>query len=215
MPRVLLLFAHPALDKSRAHRRLAAEWPALRARLPGLTVHDLYEAYPDYDVDVAREQALLAAHDVVLFQFPFYWYSTPPLLKQWEDLVLEHGWAYGRTGRALEGKRCACLLTAGGRAEAYRPEGSNRFTVRQLLAPLEQTAHLCRMTWLPPWVLHGTHRLEPAGRDAAAARYAQLLTAFHDGDLGAHPDDSLGETIDAALDRALAAREARAAGVGA
>lgn len=212
MPRVLLLFAHPALDKSRAHRRLAAEWPALRARLPGLTIHDLYEAYPDYDVDVAREQALVAAHDVVLLQCPFYWYSTPPLVKQWEDLVLAHGWAYGRTGRALEGKRFACLLTAGGRADAYRPEGTNRFTVRQLLAPLEQTAHLCRMTWLPPWVLHGTHRLAPADLDAAAARYAALLTAYHDGSLGAHPDDARGDTIDAALDRARVAGAIAGAG---
>ncbi len=68
MVRVLILFAHPALEKSRMHRRLVAERPAL----PRLTFHDLYEAYPAFDIDVAREQALLVAHDVIVFQHPFY-----------------------------------------------------------------------------------------------------------------------------------------------
>ena len=176
MSRVLVLFAHPALEKSRVHRHLVARRP-VRAEL---TFHDLYEAYPDFDVDVPREQALLAAHDVVVFQFPFYWYSTPALLKQWEDLVLEHGWAYGQHGRALEGKRVLCAVTAGGRAMAYEREGYNRFTVRELLAPIEATVRLCGMAYLAPWVVHGTHRLDPPEIDALAERYAALLDALCD-----------------------------------
>jgi glutathione-regulated potassium-efflux system ancillary protein KefG len=127
------------------------------------------------DVDVRREQELLSAHDVVVFQFPFYWYSTPPILKQWQDLVLEHGWAYGSKGTALRGKSLLCALSAGGRAEAYRSEGHNRFTVRQLLAPLEQTARLCGMEFLEPWVVYGTHRLTEAEIGDAAVRYRALL----------------------------------------
>jgi len=61
--------------------------------------------------------------------------DTPPLLKQWEDLVLEHGWAYGRSGTALRGKHAMHIITAGGREEAYQHEGYNRFTMRELLAP--------------------------------------------------------------------------------
>jgi glutathione-regulated potassium-efflux system ancillary protein KefG len=67
-PKVLLLFAHPALERSRVHRRLLAE----AVSMDGVTVHDLYEAYPDFDVDVRREQALLSAHDVLVVQCPFY-----------------------------------------------------------------------------------------------------------------------------------------------
>ena len=174
--RILLLFAHPALEKSRVHRRLVASVPSL----PGLTFHDLYEAYPDYDVDVAREQALLVAHDLVVLQHPFYWYSTPPLLKQWQDLVLEHGWAYGSQGRALEGKWVLDVLTVGGRAEAYRRGGYNRFTVRELLAPMEQTVRLCRMRFLPPWVVYGTHRMSDAEIERVAGDYRGLLVALHD-----------------------------------
>lgn len=168
---VLILFAHPAYEKSRVHRYLTA---AVRA-LPGVTFHDLYEAYPDQDVDIAREQALLAAHDVIVFQHPFYWYSVPPLLKQWMDLVLEHGWAYGSTGRALEGKVLQVAMTAGGREMAYGPEGFNRHTFREFLAPIEATARLCRMEFREPWVRAGTHLMTPAESEAAAADYAALI----------------------------------------
>ena len=67
--RILVLFAHPALEKSRVNRRLVQ---AVRD-LDGVTLHDLYEAYPDLDIDVAREQELLTLHDVIVFQHPFYW----------------------------------------------------------------------------------------------------------------------------------------------
>ena len=202
MPRVLVLFAHPALEKSRVHRRLVAELPALVAARPAITFHDLYEAYPDYDVDVAHEQALLLAHDVVVLQFPFYWYSAPPLVKQWEDLVLEHGWAYGSQGRMLEGKRLLCVLTAGGGASAYAHGGYNRFTVRELLAPVEQTAALCRMTFLPPFVVHGTHRMDDAGLAHEVVRYRTLLEALCDGRLDAVEAEAA--TLGPVLDRLLA-----------
>lgn len=172
MPGVLIQFAHPALEKSRANRVLLAA----AQDVPGVTINDLYEAYPDFDVDVDREQDLLLRHDFILLHHPFYWYSAPALVKQWEDLVLEHGWAYGREGNALTGKHLMNVITTGGRAEAYQPEGYNRFTIRQFLTPFEQTARLCKMTYLPPFVVHGTHRLDEAGIEAAAERYRALLT---------------------------------------
>jgi len=176
MSRVLLLFAHPDLEKSRANRKLVE-----RARgVSGVTFHDLYEAYPDFDVDVKREQALLLAHDTVVLQHPFYWYQAPALVKQWEDLVLEHGWAYGTGGTALRGKRLVSAITTGGGEAAYRAEGHNRFTVRQLLAPIEQTARLCGMDYPPPFVVHGTHRLDAGGIGRAAEEYALVLAALRD-----------------------------------
>jgi glutathione-regulated potassium-efflux system ancillary protein KefG len=174
MARILILFAHPALEKSRVHRRLLARIP------DGVTLHDLYQAYPDFDVDVRREQELLLAHDLVILQHPFFWYSTPPLLKQWEDLVLEHGWAYGSQGTQLRGKWMMNLLTAGGRAQAYQHGGYNRFTIRELLAPIEQTARLCGMTYLPPYAIHGTHRLDEPEIERQADLYAAFLTGLRD-----------------------------------
>ena len=179
MARVLILFAHPLLERSRVHRGLIRDLPDG----PEVTFHDLYEAYPRLDIDVAREQELLLEHDVIVFQFPFYWYSTPPILKQWQDLVLEHGWAYGSEGNALEGKTFMAVLSAGGTEAAYCSQGKNRFTVRELLAPIEQTAMLCGMHFLPPYVVFGTHRLSEGEIIRHSARYRTLLDALSAGEL--------------------------------
>ncbi|HEY0603524.1 MAG TPA: NAD(P)H-dependent oxidoreductase [Herpetosiphonaceae bacterium] len=194
MARVLILFAHPALEKSRMHRRLVSAVPDL----PNLTFHDLYEEYPAFDVDVPREQALLLEHDLIVLQHPFFWYSTPPLIKQWEDLVLEHGWAYGSKGVALRGKRMLSLITAGGGSAAYQHDGYNRFTIRELLAPIEQTAYLCKMEYLPPYVIHGTHRMTEAMMEQETRRYHQLLTLLHDDaiDFGAIRHATLNEALE-------------------
>jgi glutathione-regulated potassium-efflux system ancillary protein KefG len=202
--KLLLLFAHPAYERSRVNRRLLE---AVR-ELPGLTVNDLYEAYPEFDVDVRREQELLEAHDVVVLQHPFYWYSTPALLKQWEDLVLEHGWAYGSEGTALTGKTLLSAITCGGREEAYAPEGLNRYTIRQLLAPVEQTARLCGMEYPPPFVVHGTHGMSRETIAGHAADYRRVLEALRDGTLDLEAarsrprlNDRLDEIIDTGAKR--------------
>jgi glutathione-regulated potassium-efflux system ancillary protein KefG len=177
--RVLVLFAHPALQNSRVNREL------LRAarELDGVTVHDLYEAYPDFDVDVPREQQLLVEHQLVVMQHPLFWYSTPALLKEWQDLVLEHGWAYGSEGDALRGKRLINAVTAGGSESTYCAQGHNRHTVRELLAPIERTAALCGMEYLPPFVVHGTHKLKGPDILRHAEDYARVLSALRDGRL--------------------------------
>ena len=120
--KVLILFAHPALQRSRVNARL------VRAvqDLPGVTVNDLYERYPDFLIDVPREQDLLVEHDVVVFQHPMYWYSSPALLKEWQDLVLEYGFAYGAGGTALEGKILLNAVTCGARQEVYSRDGGYR-----------------------------------------------------------------------------------------
>ncbi len=106
--RILVLLAHPAHRRSRANAALRDAAKAVE----GVTLHDLYEAYPDFLIDVDHEQALLLRHDVIVFQHPVYWYSSPAILKEWQDLVLEHGFAYGRAGTALAGK---ALLVRGHR----------------------------------------------------------------------------------------------------
>lgn len=148
--------------------------------MPGITFRDLYEEYPTFDIDIQREQELLLAHDLIVLQHPFFWYSTPALVKQWEDLVLEHGWAYGSQGNALRGKKLLSVITAGGGASAYQHEGYNRFTIRELLAPIEQTAYLCKMEYLPPYVIHGTHRMTPENIEHTAERYRQMLILLRD-----------------------------------
>ena len=192
---VLILFAHPALEKSRVNRILVQGLD----RLDGVTVHDLYEVYPDFDIDVAEEQKLLLDHDVIVLHHPFFWYSVPALLKQWEDLVLEHGWAYGAGGTALVGKKMMAAITTGGRASAYCRGGHNRYTIEELLRPIEQTARLCGMEYLPPFVVHGTHGMTPAETHDHSRDYRRALEALRDGRLdfrAAHRIGRLNEDLD-------------------
>ena len=144
--------------------------------LEGVTFHDLYEHYPDLHINVGREQALLREHQLIVLQHPFYWYSSPAIIKEWQDLVLEHGFAYGDHGTALRGKKLLTAITTGGPEEAYARSGFNHFSIRELLAPFEQTARLCGMEYLPPFVVYAAPRFAPEEVAAAAARYRSLLT---------------------------------------
>jgi glutathione-regulated potassium-efflux system ancillary protein KefG len=175
--RVLILFAHPAFHRSRANRALI---DAVRG-LEDVTFHDLYEAYPDLMVDVPREQGLLEAHDAVVMQHPFYWYSAPALVKEWLDLVLTHKWAYGEGGTALAGKTWLSAITSGGSEASYGPRGGNRFSVEEFLRPFEATAQLCGMHWRKPFVLHASHLVSQSELVDAALKYrAEILALQRD-----------------------------------
>lgn len=176
MAKILILFAHPAFETSRVQKSLIGKVSGI----PGITIHDLYETYPDFDINIKKEQELLLNHDIIIWQHPFYWYSSPPVLKQWIDLVLEHGWAYGSNGMALLGKYIFNCISTGGPGHVYQTGGENRFTIRELLSPFDQTAYLCRMIYLPPFVIHGAFRLSNAELDEYAEKYAGLLTSMRD-----------------------------------
>jgi glutathione-regulated potassium-efflux system ancillary protein KefG len=179
MAKILILFAHPAFEKSRVHTQMLA---AIRG-MQGITLHDLYEVYPDMNIDVRHEQSLLLQHDIILFQHPFYWYSAPAIIKQWMDLVLEHGWAYGRTGTALRGKIAGSIVTAGSQESAYSKDGWHHHSVREFLLPFQQTAALCNMQYLEPFVIYGTHKLTYNSINEQAVNYKQMLEQLRDGQL--------------------------------
>jgi len=175
--RVLVLFAHPSLDRSEANRPLTAALAAVE----GVTLVDLYAEYPTFEINVDREQARLLSHEVICFMHPLYWYSTPAILKEWQDLVLEHGFAYGAGANSLHGKLFFNALTAGGPELAYCAVGYNHFTIRELLYPLEQMARLCGMVYLPPFALFGARTAVEEGRlSVHAADWVRVLEALRD-----------------------------------
>jgi glutathione-regulated potassium-efflux system ancillary protein KefG len=200
-------FAHPALEKSRVNRVLIDGVDSVE----GVTFHDLYEAYPGLDIDVAREQALLADHDVVVMHHPFFWYSTPAILKEWQDLVLQHGWAYGADGNALRGKFLMSAVTTGGKEDAYQVDGFHGCHVRDFLLPIARTAWLCGMVWLAPFIAHGTLHMTRQEMAGHARDYRRLLGALRDGavDLtkAADPDLAyINRDLDAVIQEATDAR---------
>lgn len=147
----LVLVFHPNFSASRVNRRLTEEME----KQTNVTVRRVYEVYPDEKIDVAAEQGLLEQHDRIVLQFPFYWYSTPPLLKKWEDVVLTYGWAYGSKGDKLHGKELLIAVSAGAHKENYLPNGNFKYTVPELLRPLQATSNLIGTRYLAPFILHG------------------------------------------------------------
>lgn len=178
--RWLLLFAHPSQHLSEVNVPL---FEAARG-IDNITCVDLYREYPTYQIDVDREQARLREHDGLIFLFPLYWYSTPSILKEWQDLVLEYGFAYGEGGEALVDKPFLCALSAGGSEQAFCAKGYNHFTIRQLLQPLEQMAAITRMQYLPPFALFNARlAVEEQRIEAHVSLWRRILQDLVAGDL--------------------------------
>lgn len=200
MSRILVYFAHPGRRYSRANLGMAE---TVR-HLAGISFVDLYEHYPRHDIDIEAEQARLLDADVIVFQFPLFWYSTPSLLKDWMDLVLEHGFAYGEGGEALKGKALLCAITTASPEDAYSSDGFQHYPLRTFLTPLEQTARLCQMRFLPPYVLYEALKASEDERLGAHENgYKRLMLGLREGVFdhqGAQRIDILqARTLDAVL----------------
>jgi glutathione-regulated potassium-efflux system ancillary protein KefF len=107
---ILIIYAHPYPQHSHANKRMLEQ----ARTLDGVEIRSLYQLYPDFNIDVAAEQAALARAELIIWQHPMQWYSVPPLMKLWMDKVLSHGWAYGHNGIALRGKSLMWAVTTGG-----------------------------------------------------------------------------------------------------
>ena len=203
--RLLVLYAHAAPHLSRVNRRLAD----CARQVDGVYLHDLYETYPDFYIDVVREQALVAQAEVLVFLHPLQWYAAPALMKEWVDCVLAESWVCGadNTGGTLRGKRYWLVATTGGGAEEYAVGARHGRPFAHYLAPFEQTAALCGMTWIAPHILHAAHAVDAATVDAHVARFGALLHQLaaapsldFDLDLNPHPGHGNGHPAGAADD---------------
>lgn len=155
----VVLTAHPALETSTVNR----QWFDALSQIDGVTTRDLMAVGgAEMRFDPIAEQAVLQAADRVVLQFPFYWYSSPPVLKAWLDQVLLPGFAYGPGGDKLHGKELGVAVSTGGPAESYAPSGMNSFPMPVFLSPFEQTAKMLGMRYLPPFVLHSAMSRDPA-----------------------------------------------------
>lgn len=176
MPSVLLNLFHPDFAHSRGNRALI---DAVRT-LPNVTLRHHDALYPDGTIDVPTEQALLEAHDVHVMQFPFYWFSSPPLFKAWQDQILQWGWAFGDR-QALKGKAWRIVTTLGGGPDDYSPDGLAGHTVDEILLPVRLTASYCGIEWLEPLTVFNVGAPEPKGLmpeqlEHCAAEYRSLIS---------------------------------------
>ena len=176
MTETLILLSHPDYAKSRANRALADA----AAALPGVEVAHLDGLYPDGRIDTDAEVARLVAAKRIVLQFPIRWYSTPPLLKAWQDAVLTRMFYINpRTeGDLMAGRTLMVAATAGNTPAAYMAEGANLFAVPELLKPLRSTAHRCGLGWREPFLVYEASAAKGADLAAAGRAYAERLSAL-------------------------------------
>ena len=173
MPRrVLVLLSHPNFSHSVVNRRLIE----VAEGIDGVRCRHLESLYPDYDLDVAAEQQAVREHDVLVFQHPLYWYSSPPHLKLWIDRVLLRDFAFGRRDPETKGKSLRSVVSAGGPESAYGADGFNGYPITDFLRVFERTAIFCRMRWEPPLILHNTYGAASEEIDAHVEKYRSWLS---------------------------------------
>jgi putative NADPH-quinone reductase len=175
--KILVLTAHPNLENSQINK----VWFDALSSAAGVTARNLTEiGGPTMTFDIEAEQAELLSHDRIIFQFPFYWYSAPPVLKAWMDQVLSYGFAYGPGGDKLSGREFLLLVSTGGPADSYHAGGYNNFSMDEFLKPFQQTALLAHMRYLRPFVFHGMAR---AAADEIEASVLPMLQHISDPEL--------------------------------
>ncbi len=151
--KTLIIFIHPQIEISVINKR----WIEELNRFPEkYVVHDLYKAYPTGKIDIEKEQRLIESYDKIIFQFPFYWFSSPPLLKKWFDEVLLYGWAYGsKSGYKMQGKKIALAISAGISDEDFSATGKYKYTIKELTRPFELTFEYVKAHYKEPFVYYG------------------------------------------------------------
>ena len=144
MAKLLLVVDHPNIEASIGNEGIIENFKNFQ---PVVEIDELYQLYPDFKIDVKREQEKLLRADFIILQFPMFWYNAPALMRQWFESVLEHGFAYGSKGKALAGKKLLLSITTGSPVDAYRPGGVQNYTIEDLTKGFHQLANLCSMEW--------------------------------------------------------------------
>jgi len=147
--KTLVILVHPDMENSRINK----SWKEELEKYPDkITIHELYKEYPDWNIDIKKEQELILKHDNIIFEFPLYWYSSPPILKKWLDDVLSFNWAYGNEYR-LKGKNIGFAVSVGGPKKEYSKTGSVRFSMDEILVPFEATVKYIKANLISHYIL--------------------------------------------------------------
>lgn len=184
MKKTLVIVAHPDINNSIINKC----WIEKLHQYPEqFTVHELYQSYPNAQIDVLKEQALVEAHQNLVFQFPMYWFNCPPLLKQWLDDVLTYGWAYGSVGNQLKNKKITLAVSTGSKAHDYSVDGRHQVSLETLCAPFELTARYVKADYQLVYAFYGMETQPEEGEvlptindvEQSAEDYVKYLLAMH------------------------------------
>lgn len=145
MTKILVVSGHTDLQRNSFANKIILS--RLEEIMPEAEYVYLDTEYPGWKFDVEREQDRLRNADVIVMQFPFFWYGVPSLMHKWMEEVFVHGFSHGSKGKALVGKKLVISFTSGAPEEMYQAGGLQGYPVEDFLIPLKQFAKACGMIW--------------------------------------------------------------------
>ncbi|WP_316813619.1 NAD(P)H-dependent oxidoreductase [Pedobacter heparinus] len=173
----LIIVIHPDIKNSAVNKRWVEELNKFPERYH---VHQLYQVYPDEKIDVQAEQKLVEQYEKIVFQFPFYWFSCPPLFKKWLDEVLTYGWAYGsKSEYKLSGKKISLAISAGIDEQEYQHQEKYKYTLAELTRPFELSFEYVKADYQPLFAYYGLeYNSSPEWIEKSVPAYMDFLNAF-------------------------------------
>lgn len=169
MKKILVVSGHPDYAKSVGNRTIIARLQHHFGEQ--LTLQNLGDCYPNYQIDIATEQAALLEADIIVLQFPLYWYSVPALMKKWFDDVFQFNFAYGMEYK-LQGKTFLISFTTGGSGEVYNGQAIHK--IEALCTPFMDIATFCKMQWQAPIYSHNVLYIEGVSTKEDKQRVEQI-----------------------------------------
>src|SRR5690606_22808295 len=175
--KTLIIVTHPDIDHSLINKR----WVEMLKEQPDkYSVHELYKAYPDENIDIKAEQTRMEQYGKIVFQFPVYWFSSPAFLKKWMDEVLIYGWAFGsKSEYKWSGKKSALALSVGLEEHEYGQSEKYKYRPEQLMRPFELTFDYVKADYPPFFAYYGIDPHSPkAWIEKSVPLYMDFLEAL-------------------------------------
>ena len=140
---ILIVSGHTNLGESVANQTILEN---LQKDLPEAEFDYLDQLYgKDFQIDIEREQAKLVQADIIVLQFPIFWYAMPSLMSRWMEEAFQHGFSHGRTGDKLKGKKLIASFTSGAPEELYHKDAAMGYEIEDFLPPIKAACGLCSM----------------------------------------------------------------------
>lgn len=146
----LVILAHPDIEHSIANQSIITE---LQHSFSDVEIRDIFQLNPDYKINVKEEQAALLRHNLIILQYPMYWYNMPAILKIWFDQVFTYQFAYGSKGDKLKNKNLLPSLTVGQPKYNFKKEDHSPL-MDSLLMPIKKSAEYAQMNYIEPVILY-------------------------------------------------------------
>lgn len=140
MKNILIVSGHTNLNDSIANKSILDN---LKELVSNAEFTYLDKLYPDYQIDVLKEQEKLVNADIIVLQFPIFWYSVPSIMQKWLEDVFIHGFAHGDTGNKLKEKKLILSFTTGAPESVYHKNAPVGYEIEEFLIPIKATCNMC------------------------------------------------------------------------